>query len=205
MKKRDDKAFTSRREGKTNARAVTPVNVVAASSTPPTSKPTQLELFPGRACPLEAKPARVRYTANTDTHPRSGVKDDGTRGQNVEITGETRSGPVVASASPSSHGREAHKSSPRKRGPEARPGVGSGYSTDERRDNRREGRTATSTVRSPQGKAAGLPPRGKASSRQKSARRDKRQRMDSARKLQRTLYRVAKSQPHRRFTLLYEW
>jgi hypothetical protein len=42
--KRDDKAFTCRQEGEANLRAATQVNVVSASSTPPVSKPIQLEL-----------------------------------------------------------------------------------------------------------------------------------------------------------------
>jgi RNA-directed DNA polymerase len=54
------------------------------------------------------------------------------------------------------------------------------------------------------GKAAGLPPRGKAQSRPNRARRKAPARLDNARKLQRTLYRVAKQQPERRFPLLYD-
>lgn len=49
-----------------------------------------------------------------------------------------------------------------------------------------------------QGKTTGLPPRGKAQSRSKA------KRLDKVRKLQRTLYRTAKSQPNRRFNLLYD-
>src|ERR1700757_5191144 len=45
--KRDGKAFTCRQEGEANLRAATQVNVVSASSTPPVSKPIQLELFRG--------------------------------------------------------------------------------------------------------------------------------------------------------------
>ena len=55
--KRDDKAFNCRQEGEANLRAATEVNAVSASSTPPVITPIQLDLFPGRACPLEAKPA----------------------------------------------------------------------------------------------------------------------------------------------------
>src|SRR6185437_3066928 len=58
--KRDDKAFTCRQKGEANLRAATQVNAVSASLTPPVSKPIQLELFPGRACVLEAKPATIR-------------------------------------------------------------------------------------------------------------------------------------------------
>jgi hypothetical protein len=58
---RDDKAFSCRQEGEANLRAATEVNAVAASSYPPAIRPTQLELIPGRARPLEAA-ARVRGT-----------------------------------------------------------------------------------------------------------------------------------------------
>ena len=55
--KRDDKAFNCRQEGEANLRAATQVNAVSASSTPPAITPIQLDLFPGRACSLKAKPA----------------------------------------------------------------------------------------------------------------------------------------------------
>jgi hypothetical protein len=45
--KRDDKVFRCRQEGEANLRAATKVNVATASTTPPTIKPIQLELFPG--------------------------------------------------------------------------------------------------------------------------------------------------------------
>ena len=64
--KRDDKAFDCRQEGEANLRAATQVNVVSASSTPPAITPIQLDLFPGRACPLEAKPATARNTVFGD-------------------------------------------------------------------------------------------------------------------------------------------
>jgi RNA-directed DNA polymerase len=76
--------------------------------------------------------------------------------------------------------------------------------TGELRENRREGRAATFIKRTKQGKAAGLPPQGKAQPRTRHARRKAPARLDNARKLQRTLYRVAKQQPERRFTLLYD-
>ena len=76
--------------------------------------------------------------------------------------------------------------------------------TDESRENREEGRAATSIMRSTLGKAAGLPPRGKAQPRPNRAERQAPARLDNARKLQRTLYRVAKQQPERRFRLLYD-
>jgi len=43
--KRDDKASTCRLGGEANLRAATQVNVVSASSTPPTITPIQLDLF----------------------------------------------------------------------------------------------------------------------------------------------------------------
>src|SRR5437870_12938868 len=58
--KRDDKALTGWQEGEANLRAATEVNAVTASSYPPAIMPIQLDLFPGRACPLEAKPATDR-------------------------------------------------------------------------------------------------------------------------------------------------
>src|ERR1700680_3561345 len=58
--KRDDKAFTCRQGGEANLRAATEVNAVSASTTPPVSRPTQLELFPGRACVPKAKPVTIR-------------------------------------------------------------------------------------------------------------------------------------------------
>jgi hypothetical protein len=67
-----------------------------------------------------------------------------------------------------------------------------------------EGRAATFIKRTKQGKAAGLPPQGKAQPRPRQAKRKAPARLDHARKLQRTLYRVAKQQPERRFTLLYD-
>src|SRR5271169_4381835 len=70
--KRDDKAFDCRQEGEANLRAATEVNVVSASSTPPAITPIQLDLFPGRACPLEAKPAMARNTARGNPSRRDG-------------------------------------------------------------------------------------------------------------------------------------
>lgn len=198
--KRDDKAFNCRQEGEANLRAVTQVNVVSASSTPPAIMPIQLDIFPGRACPLEAKPATDRSTARRYPSRRDGVEDDGTRRQRIKLTGETLFGPAEATPT----GREAYKGRTRKRRNEAGQGVGGGHSTSEARDNRVEGRAATFIRRTEQGKAAGLPPRGKAQSRTRQARRKAPARLDNARKLQRTLYRVAKQQPERRFTLLYD-
>lgn len=186
-----------RQGGEANSRAATQVNAVSASSTPPASRPTQLELFLGRACPLEAKPATDRHATSEEPVRRDGVEGGGTRRECARITGETQSSPAGAEVLPA--GREAYKGVPRNCRPDARLGVGGGRSTEERRENRREGRAATSTKRSKRGKATGLPPKGKAQSRPKSAKR-----MDPARKLQRALYRVAKQQPERRFTLLYD-
>jgi hypothetical protein len=198
--KRDDKAFTCRQEGEVNLRAATEVNAVSASLTPPVSRPIQLELFPGRACVPEAKPATIRSTARMEPNRRDGVSGGSTQRQTIELTGETLFGP----AEETSCGREAYKGRTRKRGNEAGQGVGGGRSTDELRENRREGRAATFIKRTKQGKAAGLPPQGKAQPRTRQARRKAPARLDHARKLQRTLYRVAKQQPERRFTLLYD-
>lgn len=200
VEKRDDKAFTCRQEGEANLRAATEVNAVSASSTPPVSRPTQLDLFPGRACVLEAKPATIRSSARKQPNRRDGVSGGSTQRQNIKLTGETLFGPAEETPA----GREAYKDEIRKRGNEAGQGVGGGRSTVEVRDNRMEGRAATFIKRTKQGKAAGLPPQGKASSRRKPAERKAPERFSPARKLQRTLYRVAKQQPRRRFTLLYD-
>jgi hypothetical protein len=131
---------------------------------------------------------------------RDGVSGGGTQRQTIELTGETLFGPAEKDSS----GSEAYKGETRKRGNEAEQGVGGGQSTDELRDNRREGRAATFIKRPKQGKAAGLPPQGKAQPRRKATMRKALVRLNNARKLQRTLYRVAKQQPERRFTLLYD-
>ena len=198
--KRDDKAFNCRQEGEANLRAVTEVNVVSASLIPPAIMPIQLELYPGRACPLEAKPAMTRSTARKQPSRRDGVQDDGTQRQRIKLTGETLFGPAETTPT----GREAYKGRTRKRRNKAGQGVGGGHSTREARENRVERRAATFIRRTEQGKAAGLPPRGKAQPRTRQARRKAPARLDNARKLQRTLYRVAKQQPERRFTLLYD-
>jgi RNA-directed DNA polymerase len=198
--KRDDKALTCRREGEANLRAATEVNAVTASSYPPAITPTQLDLFPGRACPLEAKPVMDRNAARVNPVRRGGVEGGGTQRQRISTTGETLFGPAEAAPS----GREAYKGETRKRRIDAEQGVGGGRSTGEPRENRGEGRAATSITRSTLGKAAGMPPRGKAQPRPNQAKRKAPARLDNARKLQRTLYRVAKQQPERRFTLLYD-
>ena len=84
---------------------------------------------------------------------RDGVSGGSTQRQTIQLTGETLFGP----AEETSTGREAHKGGTRKRGNEAGQGVGGGHSTDELRENRREGRAATFIQRTKQGKAAGLP------------------------------------------------
>lgn len=204
--KRDDKASVRRTGGEANPRAATQVNAVAASSTPPAIKPTQLDLFPGRACPLKAKPATDRSEARDTPVCRDGVKGGGTRRKRTKITGEPLFGPAVKAHQGSAPaGREAYKSRTRNRRTEAEEGVGGGHSTAEPRDNRGEERAATSTTRSMQGKAAGLRSRESAQPRQRSQPRPKRpKRMEKARKLQRALYRAAKLQPERKFTLLYD-
>jgi RNA-directed DNA polymerase len=193
VEKRDDKAL-KREEGKANSRAVTNVNVITASSTPPTKEPLQLELFPGRACPSEAKPATGLAQATEGQTCRDGVQDDSTRGKRIKTTGETLYGLAEQMSLFEPTSKAAHKTNSRKRGTKAVQGVGGGHSTWEARESRVEGRAATSITRSKEGKAAGMRPRGKAQP----------QRMNKARKLQRTLYRTAKQQPERRFTLLYD-
>jgi RNA-directed DNA polymerase len=201
--KRDDKAFKCRQEGEANLRAATQVNVVSASSALPAIKPIQLDLIPGRASLSKAKPVTVRKhwkQARRRPNRRDGVQGGGTQRQHIQSTGETLFGPLEATPS----GRAAYKGRTRKRRNEAGWGVGGGHSTDELWDNQREGRAAAFIKRTKQGKAAGLPPQGKASSRPRQARRNPPARLDHARKLQRTLYRVAKQQPERGFTLLYD-
>src|SRR5579884_213768 len=165
--KRDDKAFNCRQEGEANLRAATQGNVVSASSTPPAITPIQLDLFPGRACPLEAKPATARNTARRHPSRRDGVQDGGTQRQRTKLTGETLFGPAETTP----RGREAYKGRTRKRSNEAGQGVGGGHSTEELRDNRGEGRAATFIQQPKQGKAAGLPPQGKVTSRPNRAKR----------------------------------
>jgi RNA-directed DNA polymerase len=197
--KRDDKASSCRQGGEANPRAARNMNAASASSTPPAIRPTQLELFPGRACLPKAKPAMDRVGAMRPPVRRDGVQGGGTRRKRTRATGETLHGPSEEQLELFAGGRDAHKGVPRTRRPDAVQGVGGGRSTDEPRDNRGEGRAAASAARSKQGKAAGLPPRGKARSRSKPPRR-----LDNARKLQRTLYRSAKLDPGRRFTRLYD-
>jgi group II intron reverse transcriptase/maturase len=59
-------------------------------------------------------------------------------------------------------------------------------------------------VRPKHGKTAGLPPQGKAQPRPKPRKPKRPERLDPVRKLRRSLYRAAKSQPERRFSLLYD-
>src|SRR5712691_8798346 len=92
--KRDDKAFTCRQGGEANLRAATEVNAVSASTTPPVSRPTQLELFPGRACVPKAKPATIRNTARMEPNRRDGVSGGSTQRQTIQLTGETLFGPA---------------------------------------------------------------------------------------------------------------
>jgi hypothetical protein len=113
--KRDDKAFNCRQEGEANPRAATQVNAVSASSIPPAITPIQLDLFPGRACPLEAKPATIRNTARREPNRRDGVQGGGTQRQTIELTGETLFGPAEATPT----GREAYKGRTRKCSDEA--------------------------------------------------------------------------------------
>jgi len=201
--KRDDKALIGRQEGEANSRGATEGNAVSASSTPPTSRPTQLELFPGRASPPMAKPATGRGTTTDSAPCRDGVEGGGTPRQQARITGEPLLGPTTTDDHPPPVGREAHKGRTRKRRNDVGQGDGGGRSTDELRDKRREGRAAASIVRPKQGKAAGLPPRGKAQSRPGPPKAKGPQRRDHARQWQRTPYRAANPQPERRFNRLY--
>ena len=200
VEKRDDKALNCRQGGEANSRAATQVNAISASSTPPAITPIQLDIFPGRACPLEAKPATVRKHSGRTPGSTGRCTGGGTRRKFIRLTGETLFGP----AKNISTGREAYKGSTRKRGNEAGQGVGDGRSTGEARENRVEGRAVTFIQRLKQGKAAGLRPRGSAPSRPSRAKAQKPARLEPARKLQRALYRAAKQQPERRFTLLYD-
>src|ERR1700694_5610182 len=120
--KRHDKRFTCRRGGEVNLRAATEVNAVSASTTPPVSRPTQLELFPGRACVPEAKPATIRNTARMEPNRRDGVSGGSTQRQTIQLTGETLFGP----AEEASTGREAYKEGIRKRPKQTGQGVGGG-------------------------------------------------------------------------------
>ena len=106
--KRDDKAFNCRQEGEANLRAATQVNAVTASSTRPAITPIQLDLFPGRACALKAKPATTRNTARIEPSRRDGVLGGGTQRQTIELTGETLFGP----AEETPRGREAYNLNP---------------------------------------------------------------------------------------------
>ena len=85
-------------------RAATEVNAVTASSYPPAITPIQLDLFPGRACPLEVKPATDRNKARTNPARRDGVEGGGTHRQRISTTGETLFGPAEATPT----GREAY-------------------------------------------------------------------------------------------------
>jgi hypothetical protein len=95
--KRDDKALTCWQEGEANLRAATEVNAVTASSYPPAIMPIQLEFFPGRACPLEAKPATDRKVARISPERLDGVEGGGTQTQRISTTGETLFGLVQGS------------------------------------------------------------------------------------------------------------
>jgi hypothetical protein len=180
--KRDDKALTCRKGGEANLRAATQVNAVTASLNPPAITPTQLDLFPGRACPLEAKPATDRSTARMEPVCRDGVEGGGTQRQRISTTGETRFGPAEATPT----GREAYKGETRKRSNDAEPGDGGGRSTAEPRENRGEGRAATPIIGPLWERTAGMPPRGKAKPRPNRAKRKAPARLDNVHKLQRT-------------------
>src|SRR5207253_2586029 len=63
---------------------------------------------PGRAFPLEAKPAMIRKLAGEHPDRRDGVEDGGTQKQHIQLTGEALSGPPEETPS----GREAYKGKP---------------------------------------------------------------------------------------------
>src|SRR3979490_3086233 len=130
--KRDDKAFPCRQGGEANRGAASEATAVQASTAPPVSRPTQLELFPGRACVPKAKPATIRNAARMEPNRRDGVSGGSTQRQTIQLTGETLFGPAEEIPT----GREAHKGRTRKRGNEAEQGVGGGRNTDELRENR---------------------------------------------------------------------
>src|SRR5260370_4276887 len=127
--KGDAKALACWKEGEANLRAATEVNAVTASLNPPAITPIQLDLFPGRACPLEAKPATDRNAARMEPVRRDGVEGGGTQRQRISTTGETLFGPAVRT--PSCRG--AYKGDPRKRSNDGEQGGGGGHTTDEPR------------------------------------------------------------------------
>ena len=136
VEKRDANALVRRQKGGTNARVATQVNAVTASSTPPTSMPIQLELFSGRACPPEAKPAtRREEQAKHEPMSLDGVSGGDTRGEHIKTTGET---PLSLTQSKATVSREAYKGKARKRRNYAQWGVGGGDSTEELAENARE-------------------------------------------------------------------
>src|SRR5260370_12975391 len=92
--KRDDKALTCWQEGEANLRAATQVNAVTASLNPPAITPIQLDLFPGRACPLEVKPAADRNASRGTPVRRDGVEGGGAQTQRISPNGATLFGPA---------------------------------------------------------------------------------------------------------------
>ena len=106
VEKRDDEASECRQGGEENPRAATQVNAVAASSTPPASRPTQLDLFPERAGPLAVKPVTDGSLASNAPVRRDGVQGGGTRRQRTRITGETLFGPAEVALPARPAGRE---------------------------------------------------------------------------------------------------
>ena len=184
-KKRNDKALV-RKQGEANVRAATQVNVHCSIVTPTNSTTATVGAFPGASLSLMRRSLPQVWLKRQKARLAGTVYMDGsTHGKGIKTTGETLGSPAAQVSQPAPTGKGAYKTMSRKRRPEAAQGVGGGHSTGEARENRAEGRAATSIVRSTEGKAAGLPPQGKAPS----------QRMSNARKLQRTLYRTAKLQP----------
>jgi hypothetical protein len=159
--KRDDKAFTCRQEGKANLWAAIEVNADSASITPPVRRSTQLELFPGRACVPKAKPATSR-SARMEPSRQDGVLGGSTQRQDIQLTGETCSvrwrklRPV----------EKRIRVKPESAAP--KPGRESEAATVPKNFGKTEGREGRCFHQANEtGKAAGLPPQGKASSRRR--------------------------------------
>src|SRR5713101_63143 len=111
--KRDDKALTCWQEGEANLRAATEVNAVTASSYPPAITPIQLDLFPGRACPLEVKPATDRNAARVNPDRRRRLRPVGKRIRaKPESAGTTPSRESVVAVVPMNLGKTEGREGP---------------------------------------------------------------------------------------------
>jgi hypothetical protein len=128
---------------------------------------------------------------------RDGVQGGGTQRQCIDKTGETLFGPAEAIPS----GREAYTGKTRKRSNDAGQGAGGGRTTDEPQENR-GGKGRYFHQSSKAGKGNRTAPAREGFTPVQSSQAQSAREIDNVRKLQRTLYRVAKQQPERRFTLL---